>query len=265
MKRLGSVHKNGPVEIHQIPARADNYIYLFHDETANRTAVIDPTDAEPVIDYCAQKNWRPERILITHHHPDHVGGNLALQEKFHCPITALKDDAFRIPGVSDFFSKDSRAEFAGHEFDVLFTPGHTLGHVCLHFFKLGLLFCGDTLFSFGCGRLFEGDPPMMLASLKKIRALPASTTFFCSHEYTLTNLEFAESLEPNSAALKKMHSFIAGLRDKNRPTIPAQLDREFALNPFLRWDDPLLKKALGMESATDVEVFAETRARRNRW
>lgn len=265
MKRLGSVHKNGPIEIHQIPARTDNYIYLFHDNLKNYTAVIDPGETKPVIDYCTERNWKISDILITHHHPDHTDGNLQLKKHFNCKVWGLREDAHRILGIDHYFEKDSTSEIAGHAFDIFFTPAHTLGHVCLYFKNLKWLFCGDTMFSFGCGRLFEGDAAMMLKALSRIRALPVDTTYFSGHEYTLVNLEFAMSLEPDSQALKEIHVEIKQLRDQGLPTVPALLKREVELSPFLRWDDPVLRKALRMEEATDLEVFTAVRTKRNFW
>jgi hydroxyacylglutathione hydrolase len=265
MKRLGSVYKNGPVEIHQIPAIKDNYIYLFRETERDFTAMIDPGEAAPVLKYCAERGWTPQAIFVTHHHWDHTDGIEELVQAYGCTVHGYKDDAGRIPCISRFWSADPPPPVAGHSLTVHFIPGHTLGHIALYFPDLKIVFTGDTLFSFGCGRLFEGTPEMMLSSLKKLRSLPADTMFFCGHEYTVNNLEFAINLEPDSAALREASNEMKKLREAGLPTVPARLEREFQMNPFLRWDDPVLKKALHMESASDLEVFTEVRGRRDRW
>jgi len=265
MKRLDLGDKNRPVQVFVIPALQDNYIYILRDETNNFTAAVDPSEASPVTQFLDEKGWELNAILTTHFHHDHVGGNEELRDIYDCEVYGLADDAHRLPGVTQALSKDCTFNVGIHECQMMFTPGHTTGNVCYYFPKLGYLFTGDTLFSFGCGRLFEGTPEIMLASLQKIRALPDDTLMFCGHEYTERNLEFAMATEPNSSELKELHHDVHQLRKKNLPTLPVPLAREFALSAFMRWDDPKLKRALGMESASDLETFTEVRRRRNGW
>lgn len=265
MKRPVSVNKNRLVEVHQVAARRDNYIYIVRDPVQNLTIVMDPSVPGPALAYCQDRGWKATHVLITHHHYDHVEGIDELKSQFGCPVLALADDSFRVPGCTDTFKKDASLKLGTHGVQTLFTPGHTLGHVSYYFSDLGFLFCGDTLFSFGCGRLFEGTPEMMMASLARLRVLPSETTFFCGHEYTVNNLEFALSLEPESQTLRDFLQKAQALRAQGQSTVPASLGQEIRHNPFLRWDDPQLRQALGMETATDLEVFTLVRSRRNSW
>lgn len=233
-------------ELVQIPARKDNYIYLLHDHLNQRTAVIDPADAEPVLAVLAQRGWSLNYILATHHHGDHIGGNLALKEATGCEVYGYSNDAHRIPGI-DHLLADGQTLTLGHfTAEVMFIPGHTLGHIAYYFPALSLLFCGDTLFSLGCGRLFEGTPQQMYDSLMRIAALPDDTWVCCGHEYTEANIQFALSLEDAPEGLHAKQRAVEILRRDHQPTVPSMLGEEKKYNPFLR--------------CTNAEAFARLRA-----
>ncbi len=221
-------------EIHQIPLWQDNYIYLLHEKQSDKTAVIDPGKAETVNNFLKAKNLKLDYILTTHHHFDHTGGNLQLKEKWRCKIYGYKEDANRIPGI-DISLKEGEQVFVGQiGFKVLYVPGHTLGHIAFWNKQNQILFCGDTLFAMGCGRLFEGTPEQMYSSLNKIKKLPKDSLVYCAHEYSLNNAEFALTVEPNNLDLKKRLKKISALRKQNQATVPFYLEEELATNPFLR-------------------------------
>ena len=221
-------------KIHQIPLWEDNYIYLLHEKQSNKTAVIDPGEAQTVNRFLKTKNLKLDCILSTHHHFDHTGGNLKLKEDWDCKIYGYKEDAQRIPGI-DISLKEGDQVFVGSLcFEVLYVPGHTLGHIAFWNKQNQVLFCGDTLFAMGCGRLFEGTPEQMFSSLNKIKKLPKKSLIYCAHEYSLNNAEFALSIEPSNLDLKKRFQKISALRKQNQETVPFYLEEEFATNPFLR-------------------------------
>ena len=191
------------LEIFQFPVLNDNYIYLIIDAKTGKTACIDPATHEPVIEKLEQLDKKLDFILNTHHHWDHVGANLKLQKKFKCEIVGNEKDKKRIPGISIFVNEGDKFKLGDSVSSVIDVSGHTLGHISYYFSKESLIFCGDTLFSLGCGRLFEGTPNVMVESLLKIRSLPNNTKIYCAHEYTLSNANFALSLEPENEKLKK--------------------------------------------------------------
>ncbi|MEC4748297.1 hydroxyacylglutathione hydrolase [Methylomicrobium sp. Wu6] len=253
------------LEIIQIPVLTDNYIYLIHDPVSKDTAAVDPAEARPVLEVLANQDWKLACILNTHHHRDHVGGNLELQQHTGCQVIAPLADRHRIPGIDRGVSEGDTVTLGRHSARVLFTPGHTLGHIVFHFVDDRLLFCGDTLFVMGCGRLFEGTAEQLWHSLQRLKALPADTQFYCTHEYTQNNGRFALTLEPDNQALRERMQRVAALRANNRPTVPSTIGEELATNPFFREDSPSLQKAIGLVNATPVQIFAEVRRLKDRF
>lgn len=248
-----------------VPAFSDNYIWLLADDDG-RALVVDPGEAEPVQAALAEHGLTPAAVLLTHHHPDHVGGVPALRA--HWPqlmVVAPHDD--RIGGADMLVADGDRLELAGRRFEVIAVPGHTRSHVAYHLpgdgERPGLLFCGDTLFSLGCGRLFEGSPAQMHASLSRLAALPGDTRVCCGHEYTLANAAFARAVEPDNPALRRRTEHVHAMRQAGQPTLPSTLADERACNPFLRVDQPGVRAAvgrrLGGDAGGDVEVFAGLR------
>lgn len=254
------------LEILQIPVLDDNYIYLAHEPQSGDTAVIDPALAGPVLQQAADKGWRITHILNTHHHGDHVGGNMEIKQATGCTIVGPRADRDRIPGIEIELGDGDSYSLGGAEARVFDVPGHTRGHIAYWFADSDALFIGDTVFALGCGRLFEGTPEQMWHSIGKIRGLPGSTRIYCAHEYTQANARFAVTVDPDNAALAARSAEIDRLRAQGKPTVPSTLAEENATNPFLRADDPALAAALGMEAGADpVAVFAEVRGRKDRF
>ena len=254
-----------PITIRQIPCLKDNYGYLVHDKATGVTASIDTPDPEAITAALAEEGWRLDLILNTHHHWDHAGGNLALKEKWTCEIIGPRNEASKIPGIDRVVGEGDVVELGESRALVRDTPGHTAGHIIYHLADDEAAFVGDTTFALGCGRLFEGTPEQMWASLLKIANMPDDTNLYCAHEYTEANARFALSIEPDNAALKKRASDIAAARAKGSPTVPMTVSEELATSPFLRATDPVLRTALGMEKVSDVAVFAEVRARKDKF
>jgi hydroxyacylglutathione hydrolase len=251
------------LEIHQIPVLSDNYVYLAHDVATGMTAVVDPATHEEVLEALAEKGWTLSHILNTHHHADHTGGNMALKQATGCTIVGPRADRDRIPGI-DVEVGDGESYALGKSVAKVFdVPGHTRGHIAYWFGDSDALFCGDTMFALGCGRLFEGTPQQMWTSLSKLRALPGSTQVYCAHEYTKSNAAFAITVEPDNGALVARKSLIDDMRARGERTVPSTLAEEIATNPFLRPDSPDLQRTLGMVGAPLVDVFAETRRRKD--
>jgi hydroxyacylglutathione hydrolase len=251
------------LEIKQIPTRTDNYVYLIRDTASGKAGVIDPSDAAPVLEALERLGWELTLILATHHHNDHIGGNLEIKEKTGCTIVGPRADRERIPGIDVAVGDGDSFLFHGCEARVFDTPGHTRGHIAYWFPETGALFCGDTLFALGCGRLFEGTAEQMWDSLSKFRELPDDTLVYCAHEYTQANAGFALTIEPDNAALKARALEIDALRDAGKPTVPSRLGEERATNPFLRAAADELRHAIGMDDADPVAVFAEVRKRKD--
>lgn len=249
----------------QFPARSDNFAVLLHDSETGATASIDAPEADPIMTELQARGWRLSHILVTHKHFDHVEGIPTLREAYDATVIGPKRSAAETGLYDDSVAEGGRLSFAGREVRVIETPGHTLDHVSYHLPEAGLALVGDTLFSLGCGRVFEGTPEMMWDSLTKLRALPDETTVYCGHEYTLSNGKFAVSVDPDNQALRQRLEEVEGLRADGQPTLPTNIGREKATNPFLRADDPALARAVGMDGAAPAEIFAEIRKRKDRF
>lgn len=216
-----------------IPVLNDNYAYLLELPSGEHAAV-DPGEAEPVIDVLEDRGIALDYILCTHHHGDHVAGNKDLKAKYNCRIIGPEKDKARIPGIDQGVVESESLDVGGENIEILETPGHTSGGICFYLPGSGIIFTGDTLFSMGCGRLFEGTPEQMWNSLQKIMALPGDTLIYCGHEYTLDNAKFCMDVEPDNEALKKRYEEVLALRGQNKPTIPSTLNQEKDTNAFLR-------------------------------
>ncbi len=242
-----------------LPVLNDNYIYLLHDPVSGETAAVDPAVARPVLDALDQNGWRLTYILNTHHHGDHVGGNLELKQKTGCTVIAPLSDQNRIPGIDRGVVNGDEITLGKHSAKIISTHGHTSGHVVYYFADDNSLFCGDTLFVMGCGRLFEGTAEQMWHSLQKLKALPASTQIYCAHEYTQANGRFALTVEPDNRQLQQRMEIINQLRANRLPTVPSTIEQELATNPFFREDSLALQETINMVNKKPVEVFAEVR------
>ncbi len=251
------------LDVELIPAFSDNYIYLLRDGATGTVAVVDPGDATPVIERLERDGLPLNIILNTHHHADHIGGNAELVKRYGARLIGPAADAHRIPNLDQAVSEGDAVSVGEAKATVIETPGHTSGHITFWFGDDDALFCGDTLFSMGCGRLFEGTPAQMWQSLSKLRTLPDAAKVYCGHEYTLSNARFAAGVEPDNAEVADRLRHIEATRAAGRPTIPADLAAEKQTNPFLRADDPRLAAALNMSDAGPIEVFAEVRARKD--
>jgi hydroxyacylglutathione hydrolase len=251
------------LQIELVPVLSDNYVYLLHEPESGETAVVDPAVADAPLAAAERRGWRITRILNTHHHPDHTGGNLEVKKATGAPIVGPKPDRDRIPGIDVEVDEGDLYDVGDQTAKVFFTPGHTRGHIAFWFESSRALFCGDTLFALGCGRLFEGTPAQMWDSLGKLRRLPAETRIYCGHEYTQANARFALSVDPDNARLQERAREIDALRADKQPTIPSTIGEELETNPFLRADDAGLARQVGLEGADPVEVFAEVRRRKD--
>jgi hydroxyacylglutathione hydrolase len=247
------------IQIEIVPCLSDNYAYLV--KSGDSCAVVDPSEAGPVRAALARRGWTPTHILNTHHHLDHTGGNLDLKQEFGVLVVGPGKDAARIPGLDIGVDEASGWEFDGRKVAVLEVPAHTRGAIT--FVIDGNAFTGDTLFTLGCGRLFEGDVAMMWASLSKLMQLPDDTKIWCGHEYTQSNGRFALSIEPGNAALVARMKDVDAARARGQATVPSTLGLEKQTNPFLRPDSAEIRKSLGLETASDVAVFGEIRERKN--
>jgi hydroxyacylglutathione hydrolase len=260
------------LDIYCLPAFKDNYFFLLHDSATNQAAIVDPGTAGPVLAELERLGATLVAILNTHHHWDHVDGNLDLLTRFpEAIVYGGAKDRGRIPGQTVFLQGGEPVKFADRTASVYFVPGHTLGHIAYYFppveFALsgersGHLFCGDTIFSAGCGRLKEGSPAQMQASLAQLRELPDDTQIWCAHEYTLSNLQFALTIEPQNAELQARFAAVQQLRQRQEPTIPTQMGQEKRTNPFLRWDAPGVQRAV--HQSEPVATFAALRQAKDR-
>ncbi len=257
------------MDIHRLPVLSDNYVFVLHDPTQGIAAVVDPAEAEPVLECVAGLGAELIAIFNTHHHGDHVGGNRRLMQVFpKLTVYGGAEDRGRIPGQSVFLQEGDRVSFGDRVGEVLFVPGHTRAHIAYYFPPVspdqpGELFCGDTLFAGGCGRLFEGTPAQMVNSLGKLRNLPDHTRVWCAHEYTLNNLKFALTVEANNVDLQTRFSQVKAARERSQPTVPSWLSLEKQTNPFLRWDVPTVQSAMGHTDG--IRTFAKLRGMKDQF
>lgn len=255
------------IHVHPVPAFDDNYLWVIHN--GQHAAVVDPGDADPVREYLAANHLQLTAILCTHHHPDHVGGVEELLDGLHLrgSIPVYGPAGERIPARTHALREGDRIALPdlALNFDVLDVPGHTAGHIA--YVGHDLLFCGDTLFACGCGRLFEGTPSDMTASLAKLKRLPGHTKVYCTHEYTMANIKFAEAVEPDNADLKLRKTYCTARRERGEPTLPSTIALEQATNPFIRWDAKAViaaaEQRAGRTLTADTDVFAVIREWKN--
>jgi hydroxyacylglutathione hydrolase len=235
----------GALDIVAVPAFADNYLWLIHDEDSGETAVVDPGDPAPVLAEAERRGWRITKILNTHWHPDHTGGNLAIKQATGAEIWGPAGENGRVPGLDHPLAEGDRISIGGHSAEVWEVPGHTLGHIAYIFADDEIAFVGDTLFAMGCGRLFEGSPEQMHRSLGRLAELPEATQLYCAHEYTLANARFAAHAFPENKEIAERLRHVEQERSEARPTVPTTVALERTTNPFLL--------------AGDIEEFAELR------
>ncbi|MHA8115149.1 hydroxyacylglutathione hydrolase [Kosakonia cowanii] len=249
------------MNLNSIPAFQDNYIWVLSEDDG-RCLIVDPGEAAPVLRAIEEHQWQPEAILLTHHHNDHVGGVQALREAFP-DVVVYGPAETQHKGTTQVVAEGDKVTVLGHDFSVFATPGHTLGHIC--FFSFPYLFCGDTLFSGGCGRLFEGTATQMYQSFCKINALPDDTVICCAHEYTLGNMKFAVSVLPEDAEVQEYYKKVSELRAKNEKTLPVILKNERKINLFLRTEDADLIEVINQEKVLQhpEERFAWLRAKKD--
>ena len=254
-----------PAETRLFTCLSDNYGVLLHDPESGATASIDAPEAAPIEAALKATGWKLTDILVTHHHHDHTGGIPALKQKYGCRVVAPAAEAGKIPGVDETVREGDTVKVGRLSANVIETPGHTLGHVAYWFHADGLAFVGDTLFSIGCGRVIEGTPEMMWASMLKLRDLPDNTEIYCGHEYTAANIKFARTIESDNPVLAARDAQVRQQIADGQPTIPVSICDEKLANPFLRADRPEVAAGIGMAGQPAAKVFAEIRARKNRF
>jgi len=247
------------MQVIPIKCLSDNYAYIIHDKISKIVGVVDPSEAKPIISFLDKKKLKLNYILNTHHHFDHIGGNIELKKLYNAKVIGFYGDQHRIPGINIKLKDNEVWIFGKSPVKILHVPGHTLGHICFFFKKEKMVFTGDTLFSLGCGRIFEGDHKEMLDSLNKIKKLPKNTNIYCGHEYTYKNAEFCMKYDEENINLRKKFEKIKKLRSQNLPSLPTTLADELNSNIFLRCDQKDLKIKLNMVNREDLEVFKKIR------
>jgi len=247
------------MQIEAFICHKDNIAVLLHDEISGKTLAIDAPDGDAIARKLKEKSWQLDTLLITHHHNDHTAGIAILREQYKAMVIGPQAEQSQIQGLDQTVINGDTIYFAEHEIEVIATPGHTLDSVCFYLPEDKLLFAGDTLFSLGCGRLFEGTATMMLESLRQLRHLPADTQLYCGHDYTYNNGRFALTIEPGNPALQKRMKTVTALHRQGRMTLPVMLGTEYMTNPFLRWDAPQLRTSLDMVMASDEETLKHLR------
>ncbi|NMF59858.1 hydroxyacylglutathione hydrolase [Pseudanabaena yagii] len=254
------------MQIYRLPVLSDNYVFVLHDPASKTAAVVDPAVAEPVLAKLEELDVTLVAIFNTHHHGDHVGGNSALIKKFpNAVVYGGEKDRDRIPHQQVFLKGGDRVTFGDREAEVFFVPGHTYAHIAYYFPSVGdeggELFCGDTVFAGGCGRLFEGTPAQMLASIDQLRQLPDDTRVWCAHEYTLGNLKFALTVDSENPDLQERMVTATAMRQRGEATVPSTIGLEKRTNPFLRWDVPAIQRSAGIDIPD--RVFARIRGQKD--
>lgn len=252
------------LEIHQFPCLDDNYGVLIRDPDSGLVASIDAPSADAVRAALREKGWTLTHILTTHYHWDHTDGNLALKSETGCTIVGPRPEADKVPGIDKQVGEGDTFKFGSFEVKVFETPGHTAGHIIYWIPEASVAFVGDTLFAMGCGRVNEGSMAEMWSGIEKVAKLPPETMLYCGHEYTIANAKFALTVEPGNAALQARAKQVEELRAAGKPTLPTKLADELATNPFIRVDSAEIRKVIGMENASNAEVFGEVRERKNR-
>ena len=247
------------MDIEIIPCLNDNYSYLIKDNLTNTVAIIDPSEFKPCDDIINKKYKKLDLILNTHHHFDHVGGNTELKKKYNSKILGFAEDEKRIPEIDILLKDGQEFKIGSLNFKTIFIPGHTSGHIAFFSEEEKVVFTGDTLFSLGCGRVFEGTYKQMFDSINKIKSLPIDTKIYCGHEYTNSNLIFCLKFNPNNNFLKEKEKVIKAKTQNDEPTIPTTIGDEIQTNIFLRYDDPDVKGALNLKKASDLEIFTKLR------
>lgn len=253
------------LELVTIPCLKDNYAYLLHDIASGETALIDAPEPGPILTELKRRGWRLDQILLTHHHWDHIDGVEAIVEATSAEIIGAAADAHRLPPLTRAVAEADTVQVGPEKGYVIDVSGHTVGHIAFYFPQSGFAFTADSLMAGGCGRLFEGTPDQMWASLEKLRQLPPETLICSGHEYTTSNLAFAATIEPANEALQARIVRVAKARAEGRATVPSRLSGELATNPFLRANQPHIKASLGMADASDAQTFTEIRARKDRF
>lgn len=253
------------LELVTVPCLKDNYAFLLRDPATGVVALVDAPEDGPILSELAARGWRLSKIMITHHHSDHVQAVTALAAVSGARVVGAEADADRLPNLDRRLVPGDVVRIGSEAGVVLDAPGHTVGHIAFHFPVSGLLLTGDSLMAGGCGRLFEGTPAQMWATLSGMAALPPGTLVCSGHEYTASNLAFAATLEPDNPALISRIARVAEARQMGRPTVPSLLSDELATNPFLRVHLPEFRAAVGLPDASDVQVFTEIRARKDRF
>jgi hydroxyacylglutathione hydrolase len=246
------------LQVHQFPCLSDNYGFLLHDPQSFETVCIDTPDAEAYLREADARGWPITAIWNTHWHPDHAGGNAAIKAKTGCEVIAPAVDAPKIAEVDRTVTAGDVVGIGAWEATVIDVGGHTMGHIAYHLPEAAIAFVGDSLFALGCGRMFEGTPPQFWASLSRLKALPPETTLYCAHEYTQSNARFALHADPDNVELQLYASDVEQRRARGEPTVPMQLARELATNPFLRADDEDIRNRWG--GTNPAETFARLRA-----
>jgi len=247
------------MNIEVISCLNDNYSYLIHEKKTNKVIIIDPSEFEPCNKVIENKYKRLDYILNTHHHYDHVGGNEKLKKKYNSIVLGFEGDKNRIPFIDKFLNDNQNFKIGNLNFSVIFIPGHTSGHIAFYLKKEKIIFTGDTLFSLGCGKIFEGTYNQMFLSINKLKKLPKETKIYCGHEYTKNNLEFCIKYDPNNEYLKKKRDWINAKIKSNLPSIPVTIEEELKSNIFLRCDEQGVKDALNLHNSSEEEIFAKLR------